>query len=91
MRIAVFGIKADDRQFLDTANLRFGHQLSYFEPRLDLTPAVLAAGISAVYVFVNDRLDAPVLMCSLHPERGSSRWAALVSTTSTSPPPTGLA
>ena len=61
MRIAVFGTKAYDRQFLDAANASFGHELTYFEPRLDLTTVVLATGFPAVCVFVNDCLDAAVL------------------------------
>ena len=61
MRIAVFGTKAYDRQFLDAANTTFGHELTYFEPRLDLTTVVLATGFPAVCVFVNDCLDAAVL------------------------------
>ncbi len=61
MHVAVFSAKAYDRQFLDAANQRFGHQLTYFEPRLDLTTAVLARNFPAVCVFVNDCLDAGVL------------------------------
>jgi D-lactate dehydrogenase len=61
MRIAVFATKAYDRRFLDLANEAFGHQLRYFEPRLDGETAGLAAGHEAVCVFVNDRLDATTL------------------------------
>jgi D-lactate dehydrogenase len=34
MRIAVFSTKPYDRQFLDHANAAFGHELTFFEPRL---------------------------------------------------------
>ena len=61
MRIAVFSTKAYDRRFLDRANAAFGHDLSWFEPRLDQTTAPLAEGFDAVCVFVNDRLDADTL------------------------------
>ncbi|MFN3836659.1 MAG: 2-hydroxyacid dehydrogenase [Brevundimonas sp.] len=61
MRIAVFSTKAYDRRFLDRANAAFGHDLTWFEPRLDLTTAPLAEGFDAVCVFVNDRLDADTL------------------------------
>lgn len=61
MRIAVFATKAYDRQFLEDANRRFGHGLSWLEPRLAVETAVLAAGHEAVCIFVNDRADAPVL------------------------------
>lgn len=61
MRIAIFGTKAYDRRFLDAANARFGHRLTYFEPRLDADTVALAAGQDAVCIFVNDRADAAVL------------------------------
>lgn len=61
MRVAVFSTKPYDRQFLDAGNAQFGHQLTYFEPRLDAATAVLAADFPAVCVFVNDCLDAVVL------------------------------
>ncbi|HEX7873482.1 MAG TPA: 2-hydroxyacid dehydrogenase [Sphingobium sp.] len=61
MRVAVFGTKGYDRHFLTAANAAFGHDLSFLEPRLDADTAPLAAGHQAVCVFVNDRLDAPVL------------------------------
>ena len=61
MRIAVFGTKPYDRQFLDGANAKFHHDLTYLEPRLEATTAVLAAGFRAVCVFVNDVVDADVL------------------------------
>lgn len=61
MRVAVFSTKPYDRQFLDAANLQFEHELHYFEPRLDESTTVLAAGFQAVCVFVNDCLDANVL------------------------------
>lgn len=61
MRIAVFSAKAYDRRFLDEANGAFGHQIDYFEARLDVHTAALAKGYPAVCVFVNDRLDAETL------------------------------
>lgn len=61
MRIAVFGTKAYDRRFLDAANERFGHRLTYFEARLTEETVGLAAGFPAVCVFVNDCLDEAVL------------------------------
>lgn len=61
MRIAVFATKPYDRRFLDLANEAFGHELRYFEPRLERETAGLATGHDAVCVFVNDRLDAETL------------------------------
>lgn len=61
MRVAVFGTKAYDRQFLDADNAPYGHQLVYFEPQLEASTATLAKGFPAVCVFVNDCLDSEVL------------------------------
>ncbi|MBW4329420.1 2-hydroxyacid dehydrogenase [Stakelama sp. CBK3Z-3] len=61
MRIAIFGTKAYDRRFLTKANVAHGHDLVFFEPRLDEATAVLADGFPAVCVFVNDLLNADVL------------------------------
>jgi D-lactate dehydrogenase len=61
MRVAVFGTKGYDRRFLGAANEAFGHDLHFFEARLDAATAPLAAGHGAACVFVNDRVDAEVL------------------------------
>jgi D-lactate dehydrogenase len=61
LRVAVFSTKAYDRRFLDAANQGFGHQIDYFEARLDASTAALAEGYGAVCVFVNDRVDEAVL------------------------------
>jgi D-lactate dehydrogenase len=61
MRIAVFSTKPYDQRFLDQANTDFGHELTYFEPRLSAETTPLAEGYPAVCVFVNDELGRPVL------------------------------
>ncbi|BCP54103.1 lactate dehydrogenase [Kaistia sp. 32K] len=61
MRVAVFSTKPYDRQYLSETNAAFGHELVYFEPKLDLTTAPLADGFPAVCVFVNDKLDRDLL------------------------------
>lgn len=61
MRVAVFSTKSYDRTFLSQANARYGHELVFFEARLDHQTAPLAAGFECVCVFVNDRLDQPAL------------------------------
>lgn len=61
MRIAVFSTKPYDRQTLSAVNTRYGHQLEFFEPRLTLTTAGLAARFEAVCPFVNDELNAEVI------------------------------
>lgn len=61
MHVAVFSTKPYDREFLDRANNRFGHELTYLRPRLTAETCPLADGFRAVCVFVNDRLDTSVL------------------------------
>ncbi|RAI45614.1 2-hydroxyacid dehydrogenase [Rhodoplanes roseus] len=61
MKIAVFSTKPYDRQFLDAANRDGRHRLVWFEARLSLETAPLAAGAGVVCAFVNDQLDRPVL------------------------------
>ena len=61
MKIAVFSTKPYDQKFLMEANEQFGHELSFFEPRLTPKTASLAAGYPAVCAFVNDELDAETL------------------------------
>jgi D-lactate dehydrogenase len=61
MRLAVFDTHRYDRDALEKANARFGHALTYFEPRLTLQTAPLADGFPAVCSFVNDRVDAATL------------------------------
>ncbi|MEJ2817939.1 2-hydroxyacid dehydrogenase [Caulobacter sp. CCG-8] len=74
MRVAVFSTKLYDRRFLDAANRGFGHDIRYFEARLDASTAALAEGFPAVCVFVNDRLDAAVLEALA---KGGARLVAL--------------
>lgn len=61
MRVAVFGARSYDRRFLDQANAAHGHELRFLEPGLSEDTVALAQGSDAVCVFVNDRLDRPVL------------------------------
>lgn len=61
MQVAVFSTKPYDRTFLETANAEYGHQLTFFEPRLTRETCMLADAFPAVCVFVNDHLDAQVL------------------------------
>jgi D-lactate dehydrogenase len=59
MKIAVFSTKSYDRTYLQQYNT--GHQLTFFENKLDRQSAILTAGHDAVCVFVNDILDEYVL------------------------------
>ena len=57
MKTAVFDTHRFDREALERANAGYGHDLSFFEPRLTPETATLAAGFEAICSFVNDRLD----------------------------------
>ena len=59
MKIAFFSTKAYDREFFD--RYVSTHEIIYFEAPLNKHTVNLAAGCSAVCVFVNDRLNAGVL------------------------------
>lgn len=63
MRVIVFSTKGYDRQTLEAANVRHGHELAFREPRLTVETAPLAAGFPVVCGFVNDVFDADVLEC----------------------------
>lgn len=60
-KLAVFNTKPYVEQFFRRANERFGHELTFFEPRLSDETADLARGFDAVCIFVNDAADTPVL------------------------------
>lgn len=74
MKIAVFDSHHYDQQALEIANARFGHQLQFFEPRLNASNAPLAQGFEAVCPFVNCRLDAATLA---QLQQGGTRLVAL--------------
>jgi len=65
MKIAVFSAQPYDRRFFDEALPTYTEagalELIYFTEVLGMHSASLAAGCGAVCVFVNDKLDAPVL------------------------------
>ncbi|NBC10509.1 MAG: 2-hydroxyacid dehydrogenase [Planctomycetes bacterium] len=62
MKVAIFSAKPYDRASFDRAVPRFGHELTYFEARLHRATVPLAEGSDAVCAFVNDDLDAGVLL-----------------------------
>jgi D-lactate dehydrogenase len=61
LRVAFFDARNFEREHFDRANARFGHELVYFEPRLEDRTAKLATGFVVVCCFVNDRLDRSAL------------------------------
>ena len=74
MDIAVFDTRSYDREALDAANQRYGHQIRYLEARLGPHTAPLAHGVPVVCPFVNDTVDAETLKL-LHD--GGARLLAL--------------
>jgi D-lactate dehydrogenase len=60
MKVAVFSARNYDRESLSSANAT-RHELHFFEPHLSEQTTGLAAGFSAVCVFVNDTVDALVV------------------------------
>jgi len=61
MKVAIFSTQSYDRQFFDQVNAAYGHNLLYLEPALTAKTAILAAGCTAVCVFVNDVVDKATL------------------------------
>ena len=62
MKVAVFSTKSYDREFFLLANPAAGHELVFLEPRLTPQTCRLADGFPAICAFVNDQLDAQVLL-----------------------------
>lgn len=62
MKVAVFSTKPYDRDFLEAANTELQHNLTFYEPRLTRETASLANSFPCVCAFVNDALDAGVLL-----------------------------
>lgn len=61
MKVAVFGTKSYDRQFLETASQGTELRWHFFEPRLTETTAPLAHPFEAICCFVNDTINNEVL------------------------------
>ncbi|HEY8580393.1 MAG TPA: 2-hydroxyacid dehydrogenase, partial [Beijerinckiaceae bacterium] len=61
MRVTVFSAKPYDRRFLEAANAKAGHRLTFVEERLSAGTASIAREADAVCVFVNDDVNADVL------------------------------
>lgn len=74
MRIAVYSTKPYDRRYLEDANQRHGHELTFLEPRLSSDTASLASGFNAVSIFVSDTADRTVIE---QLARGGTRLIAL--------------
>jgi D-lactate dehydrogenase len=62
MKVAFFSTKPYDRKFFDEANAAYGHEITYFDTRLTRQTLRLAEGHECACAFVNDQLDASVLI-----------------------------
>ena len=74
MRVAIFSSHKYDQSPFDEANGSFKHELVFFIGTLESATASLASGFPTVCVFVNDRLDAPVLA---QLAKGGTKFVAL--------------
>jgi D-lactate dehydrogenase len=74
MKTAVFSTKNYDRQFLEPAAEKTGHELVFLEPRLTPETAILARGFPAICLFVNDFLLEETLIPLV---QGGTRFVAL--------------
>lgn len=61
MKIAFFSTKAYDQTSFKAVNEKYGHEMTFFEPRLTPETASLANGFPAVCVFINDDLGRETL------------------------------
>jgi len=62
MKTAVFSTKPYDREFLEQANESAGLELTFFESRMGPNTVKLAEGFESICAFVNDQLEASVLI-----------------------------
>ncbi|MBE9068148.1 2-hydroxyacid dehydrogenase [Leptolyngbya cf. ectocarpi LEGE 11479] len=61
MKTALFNAKPYDQRSFTEVNAAYGHELTFFEPRLTVETASLASGFPAVCVFINDELNGETL------------------------------
>ena len=61
MKIAFFSTQKYDRDFFLKENDRFNFDLVFFEVHLKQETLELAKGYEAICVFVNDKIDQPML------------------------------
>ncbi len=62
MHIVVYSARSYDRRFFNAANADGRHSLTFLESRLDVSTAAAADGAEAICAFVNDCLNASVLL-----------------------------
>jgi len=74
MKAAVFSTRNYTRHYLQEANQRYGHELTFLDTKLTGATAALASGFPAVCIFVNDQAHREVVNL-LH--EGGTRLIAL--------------
>lgn len=57
MKVAFFSSKSYDQEYFEKVNKSYGHELHFFETRLDPQTVKLAKNFDAICVFVNDKVD----------------------------------
>lgn len=61
MNITFFDTKSYDQEAFERIGQNRGHEFKFYESRLSIDTVELARGSDAVCVFVNDKVDAPVI------------------------------
>jgi D-lactate dehydrogenase len=61
MKVAFFSSKSYDQEYFTRMNEAFGHDLRFFETRLDTQTVQIARGYDAICAFVNDKIDSKTL------------------------------
>jgi D-lactate dehydrogenase len=61
MKVAFFSSKSYDQEYFSRMNEDFGHDLHYFETRLDSQTVQIAKGFDVICAFVNDKVDEKTL------------------------------
>jgi len=67
MNVAFFSTKSYDKEFMNRSNQQHGHELKFFDTKLEASTAILASECQAVCIFVNDQADNETLQ-QLHQE-----------------------
>ena len=61
MKIAFYGTKPYDRLWFEPLSREYGHRIKFIEGLLNEDTITLANGYDAVCVFVNDKVDKPLI------------------------------
>ncbi len=61
MKLAFFSTKPYEKRFFEKMNVKYNHQITFFDAHLNMETISLVKGFEAICVFVNDTLDEPIL------------------------------